>query len=133
MLPAGLMLDAGRRVISGTPRTAARRATYAWTATDEDGDTATVRFAIVVEPDSMPTFGDTVADQSYRVSTAIVALVLPAASAGDGELQYALTPTLPPGLVLDIATRTVSGTPTAQAGSASTPGRRRTKTATPRP
>ena len=118
MLPAGLMLDAGRRVISGTPRTAARRATYAWTATDEDGDTATVRFAIEVAPDSMPTFSDTVADQSYRVSTAIVALVLPAASAGDGELQYALTPTLPPGLVLDIATRTVSGTPTAQAGSA---------------
>ena len=117
-LPAGLALDAGRRVISGTPRTAARRATYAWTATDEDGDTATVRFAIVVAPDSMPTFGDTVADQSYRMSTAIVDLVLPAASAGDGELQYALTPALPPGLVLDIATRTVSGTPTAQAGSA---------------
>ena len=117
-LPAGLMLDAGQRTISGTPRTAARRTTYAWTATDEDGDTATVRFAIVVEPDSMPTFGDTVADQSYRVSTAIVALVLPAASAGDGELQYALTPTLPPGLVLDIATRTLSGTPTAQVGSA---------------
>ena len=117
-LPAGLALDAGRRAISGTPRTAARRTTYAWTATDEDGDTATVRFAIEVEPDSMPTFGDTVADQSYRVSTAIVALVLPAASAGDGELQYALTPALPPGLVLDIATRTVSGTPTAQAGSA---------------
>ena len=117
-LPAGLALDAGRRAISGTPRTAARRTTYTWTATDEDGDTATVRFAIVVAPDSMPTFSDTVADQSYRVSTAIVDLVLPAASAGDGELQYALTPAPPPGLVLDIATRTVSGTPTAQAGSA---------------
>ena len=117
-LPAGLMLDAGQRTISGTPRTAARRTTYIWTATDEDGDTATVRFAIEVAPDSMPTFSDTVADQSYRVSTAIVALVLPAASAGDGELQYALTPALPPGLVLDIVTRTLSGTPTAQAGSA---------------
>ena len=117
-LPAGLALDAGRRAISGTPRNAARRATYAWTATDEDGDTATARFTILVEPDSMPTFSDTVANQSYRVSTAIVALVLPAASAGDGELQYALTPALPPGLVLDIATRTVSGTPTAQSASA---------------
>ena len=117
-LPAGLAVDAVGRTVTGTPAQASARATYTWTATDEDGDTATVQFAIEVEPDSMPTFGNTVADQSYRVSTAIVDLVLPAASAGDGELQYALTPALPPGLVLDIATRTISGTPTVQAASA---------------
>ena len=114
-LPAGLALDARRRSISGTPRIAARRTTYTWTATDEDGDTATVTFAIEVEPDSMPTFGAaSMADQRYRVSTAIIDVVLPSAAAGDGALRYALTPQLPPGLVLDMASYTISGTPTAQ-------------------
>ena len=117
-LPSGLALDAGLGAIRGTPSSATTRTTYTWTATDEDGDTATVTFAIEVEPDSMPTFGSaSVPDQSYRVSTAIVDLVLPGATAGDGELQYALAPALPAGLAFDIAARTVSGTPTAQAGS----------------
>ena len=115
-LPAGLALDARRRSISGTPRIAARRTTYTWTATDEDGDTTTVTFSIEVESDSMPTFGAAgMADQRYRVSTAIIDLVLPSAAAGDGALRYALTPQLPPGLVLDMASQTISGTPTAQA------------------
>ena len=116
-LPSGLALDVSRRSISGTPRIAARRTTYTWTATDEDGDTATVTFAIEVEPDSMPMFGAaSMADQRYRVSTAIIDLVLPSAAAGDGALRYALTPQLlPPGLALDIASQTISGTPTAQA------------------
>ena len=115
-LPSGLTLDAGRGAISGTPSTATTRTTYTWTATDEDGDTATVTFAIEVEPDLMPTFGGaSVPDRSYRVSTAIVDFALPGATSGDGELQYALTPALPPGLAFDAATRTVSGTPTAQA------------------
>ena len=118
-LPAGLALDIGARTIDGTPTVAAGRTIYTWTATDEDGDAATVTFAIEVEPDLMPTFGGaSIADQSYRVSTAIIDLVLPLASAGDGSLTYSLTPGLPPGLSFDLASRTISGTPTEQAGRA---------------
>ena len=118
-LPRGLALDVRRRTVAGTPSAASRRATYTWTATDEDGDTATLRFAVAVEPDAMPTFGGAgVADQRYRVSTAVIDLVLPRATSGDGELVYGLTPALPPGLALDSATRTIAGTPTAQASRA---------------
>ena len=114
-LPRGLALDVRRRTVAGTPSAESRRATYTWTATDEDGDTATLRFAVAVEPDAMPTFGGAgVADQRYRVSTAVIDLVLPRATSGDGELVYGLTPALPPGLALDSATRTISGTPTAR-------------------
>ena len=118
-LPRGLALDVRRRTVAGTPSAASRRATYTWTATDEDGDTATLRFAVAVEPDAMPTFGGAgVADQRYRVSTAVIDLVLPRATSGDGELVYGLTPALPPGLALDSATRAISGTPTARASRA---------------
>ena len=118
-LPRGLALDVRRRTVAGTPSAASRRATYTWTATDEDGDTATLRFAVAVEPDAMPTFGGAnVADQRYRVSTAVVDLVLPRATSGDGELVYGLTPALPPGLALDSATRTIAGIPTARASRA---------------
>ena len=64
--------------------------------------------------DLTPSFGDaTITDRSFAQNAAIAAFVLPEASGGDGTLSYALTPDLPAGLVLDVATRTVSGTPTA--------------------
>ena len=109
-LPRGLALDSGRRTVSGTPSVDSRRAMYAWTATDEDGDSATATFAIEVEPDSMPAFRTTIADQTYRVGSP-VSLLLPEAAGGDGALSYSMTPALPDGLVLDHGTRTVSGTP----------------------
>ena len=40
------------------------------------------------------------------------AVMLPAATGGDGTLLYALTPALPPGLAFDEMSRTLSGTPT---------------------
>ena len=116
-LPRGLTFNASSRTISGTPTAATPRARYAFSATDEDGDSATLTFAIEVEPDLMPTFGGaTVPAQQYRVSTAIIDLVLPPASGGDGTLTYGIAPALPSGLAYDAATRTVSGTPTMQVG-----------------
>ena len=116
-LPSGLTFDADARVVAGTPAEAAARTQYTYAATDEDGDVATLAFAIEVEPDLMPTFGDAaVPAQQYRVSTAIIDLVLPAASGGDGTLNYALTPALPSGLTFDVDALTIAGTPTAQMG-----------------
>ena len=113
-LPRGLALDARRRTVAGTPRAASRRTTYTWTATDEDGDSASVTFSIEVEPDLMPTFSASVADQRYNRSAAILPLVLPNASGGDGALAYRLSPALPPGLAFDLASRTIAGTPSAE-------------------
>ena len=57
----------------------------------------------------------TIADQRYRVNTAITALQLPEAtprSNSSGTLSYTLTPDLPAGLSFDASTRQISGTPT---------------------
>ena len=54
-----------------------------------------------------------IADQSYTAGTAIDPLVLPAASGGTGTLTYSILSVLPAGLSFDVATRTLSGTPSA--------------------
>ncbi len=48
-LPAGLALDASACALSGTPTEIREVAEYTFTATDADGDTATLTFAIEVE------------------------------------------------------------------------------------
>ena len=111
-LPAELSFDATTRMISGTPSAAQSLTEYTYVATDEDGDTAELMFAITVEADLMPSFaGATVADQSYKQNTAIEAVTLPEATGGNGGVTYALTPDLPSGLMFDAATRMISGTP----------------------
>ncbi len=47
-LPAGLGVNLGTRELAGTPTATRPEATYVWTATDEDGDTATLAFTIAV-------------------------------------------------------------------------------------
>ena len=50
-------------------------------------------------------------DRTYTAGTAIDPLTLPAASGGDGEFTYSLSPEVP-GLRFDPATRELAGTPT---------------------
>ena len=109
-LPDGISRDAGHR-ISGTPSEPMVRTQYTWTATDADGDEATLAFSITVIEDLIPEFTETVSDQLYWVGTAIDALALPAASGGNGALSHALSPALPEGLAFDADTRMVTGTP----------------------
>ena len=66
---------------------------------------------IEVTRDTAPSFMDSVSHQTYPVGTAIRPLTLPAASGGDGRLNYTLGPELPPGLSFDSAARTLTGTP----------------------
>ena len=67
--------------------------------------------------DLTPDFGSAaVPAQAWTENTAIAALTLPAATGGDGALSYGLTPAPPSGVVLDAATRTLSGTPTEPQG-----------------
>ncbi|WP_424946732.1 putative Ig domain-containing protein [Candidatus Spongiihabitans sp.] len=72
--------------------------------------TDTLRFTItVVEP---PRFDPEVIEQTYTISAPIRSLQLPTAGGGHGDLSYALTQELPPGLDFDTDTHTISGTPT---------------------
>ena len=113
-LPQGIELDG--RVLKGTPSEVQESSDvdYAWLVVDADGDTAELTFDIEVYADLLPSFGDAaLADRTWTQRQAITAFTLPAATGGDGDLTYALTPDLPAGVVRDAATREVSGTPTA--------------------
>ena len=110
----------GTRTISGTPTAVTTGAppSFTWTATDTTGPTASMTFTItVIEPivqDIAPFFTiASVPDQTYTQSAAIRELVLPDATAGNGDISYTLTGTLPAGLSYIEARRTISGTPTA--------------------
>ena len=62
-LPGGVTREPSTQVLTGTPTEESSRTEYTWTATDADGDTAALTFTITVEPDLMPSFEGTVADQ----------------------------------------------------------------------
>ena len=111
-LPAALSFDAATRTISGTPSAVAAARTYTYSVTDDDGDSGRTTFQIEVVADTTPTFsGASVDDQSYTAAEMIEALTLPAATGGNGDLTYGISPDLPTGLAFDAATRIISGTP----------------------
>ena len=111
-LPSGLTFDAKTRVLSGTPQEALDATEYTLTATDADGDVATLTFTLAVIADRLPAFGDgtRIAAQRYFIG-GNVRVTLPEATGGDGTLVYILLPFLPSGLRFDSATHTISGTP----------------------
>ena len=78
-------------------------------------DTDTLTFSITVETDTAPAFaaGASVSAQNYLVGTMITPLTLPAATGGNGDITYALSP--PGGLIFDPATRILTGAPTTAA------------------
>ncbi len=107
-LPTGLSFDAATRTLSGTPADLQDETTYTLTATDVDGDTATLTFSITVGPDLWPIFDRPPADaafggqdcmgRDYIENVPAPQWVLPRAVGGNGTLAYALAPALPPGL-----------------------------------
>ena len=114
----GLQFSSTTRTLSGTP-TAAGIHSMTYRVVDNDGDAATLTFALLVtesaptSSDTVPSFGSrTIANQTYTAGVAISALVLPAATGGNSPLTYSLVPRVP-GLQFSAATRTLSGTPTA--------------------
>ncbi len=120
-LPAGLQLDGTTHVISGTPTVEFDRTRFTWIATDTDGDTVTLTFSIMVLPELPLQFPSSasIANQIFLQNDEIDFVELPAARGGVGDLTYMLTPDLPEGLMLDVETREIAGTP-AEAMSATT-------------
>ena len=77
-----------------------------------DGEWSATVTGAPAAPAERLTFGEArIEDQRFRQHAAIAPLVLPAATGGEGLLNYALSPALPAGLVFDAATRTLSGAP----------------------
>ena len=77
-LPAGLTFGSSQRVLAGIPLTIMEATEYLYQATDEDGDTVTLRFWITVEgspptanagPDLLGQPGEVVTFQANRLST----------------------------------------------------------------
>ena len=96
--------------LAGTPAVPAQAAAWTLTATDADGDTATLTFTVEVAPDLVPSFGDAqVPPQRYVQDLEIDPLALPAATGGNGPLAYALAPDLPEGLGYTDPADTTSG------------------------
>ncbi len=107
-LPAGVTMSSSRAV-SGTP-TAAGSGTAIVTARDTDGDTDTVSFNWTVSADLKPSFATvTLTKLNWTEGQAVATFTVPAASGGDGTLNYAAGG-LPSGVSMD-SSRTVSGTP----------------------
>ncbi len=116
--PAGVTFDPLSRLLSGKPTATQAAVTYTYTAADSDddtsaGDTARQSFTITVAaPDTAPALAGTVPDQQWVTGQRITPLTLPAATGGNGELTYSLSPDPPDGVTFNPSTRTLSGTPT---------------------
>ena len=103
-------------VLESAEPTADRFATITHAASGGDYGEVTGSVTVDVQADRHPSFGDArIADQFYTAEREIDPLVLPAASGGDGELRYTLTPAPPAGLTFNAETRTLAGTPQAAA------------------
>ena len=109
--PNGVAKDASHEV-SGKPSVALAATNYTWTATDGDGDKASVTFSVTVADNNVPSFAATVDDQTWTRNAAIDGFTLPTATGGDGAISYALDPALPAGVAKD-ASHEVTGTPSA--------------------
>jgi hypothetical protein len=121
-LPASLSYNQSNRTITGTP-TAPETATISVTATDDDGETATVAFKLVVvaspsPPDNQaPQVSSLIPNQtatvgqlfSYTIDTGVF-------TDSDGSIsKVEIVNGLPNGLMYTSATRVISGTPAAPA------------------
>ena len=136
--PVGLNFEPSTRVLSGTPTEVMVRTRYGYSVRDTDGnaagddaDTLLLDITVTARADNLvPAFADgaSIAAQNYIAGSPITPLTLPEASGGDGTLVYSLRTTganptvitdlstVIPGLTLDIAARTITGTPTTASG-----------------
>ena len=113
-LPDGMSLDEDSRIVSGTPRNLLEITEFTWTVSDESGETTSITFEMSVIEDLQPSFSaDTsIMNLILRKDADMMPVTLPEASGGNDELTYTLSPELPTGVQLDIASRVISGTPT---------------------
>ncbi len=118
--PPDLSFDGGSRKLTGTPTAMTSATTLTYTVTDASGAMATADFTVTVNADVTLAVLTPPPAQSYTAGTLITPpLVLSAVTGGTAPLTYTLTGPgggpLPDGLDFTAGTRTLSGTPTAEA------------------
>ena len=109
-LPAGLTFDIGARSVSGVPSSAAQATPYTYSATDADGNSASLTFSIEVA--EAVAIEWVILDFNFARGERINPIELPPAEGGVPPLTYTLEPALPVGMMFDDSLRTISGTPT---------------------
>jgi len=111
-LPAGLALDPGTGILSGTPTAVTAATSYTVTASNAAGSTTATLIITVTAALAAPS-GLTypVSTPDYTVGTAITADS--PTSTGGAVSSYSIAPALPAGLAMDPGTGIISGTPTA--------------------
>ena len=114
-VPGGLNFDPSTRILSGTPKDIIGNFDLTYKVTDTNNASASVDFMVTIS--NGLAFVNELVNQNYTQGTKIDDLQLPAATGGTGTLTYTLTGPatnrdLPPGLIFDPVTRTLSGTPT---------------------
>ncbi len=108
-LPAGLTRS--ERTLRGTPSELTAMTSFTWAVQDATGSVARQDFGLEVYRMSFTTRVD---DQVVPMGQPIGMLVLPEVSGGKDPVTYSFTVlSLPSGLLFDLPTRTVSGTPLA--------------------
>ena len=114
-LPAGLALNSGTGIVSGTPTAVAATASYTVTAYGLTGST-TATLSITVN-DQPPTALSYAAGQAAYTINAPITPNAPA-NRGGTVISYSVLPALPAGLSLNTATGVISGEPSALAAAA---------------
>src|SRR5208283_5275523 len=109
---AGLILDPGTGVITGTPTAMAALAHYTVTATNQAGQAST---SLTITVDSSTLLPPSNLTYSTNPATYTVGVPITAntpSSSGGAVASYGVLPALPTGLVLDPGTGIITGTPT---------------------
>jgi len=108
-LPAGIVLDSGTGIVSGTPTAVVAMASYTITGTGTGGST-TVTLSITVNDQAPTALSYAAGTASYIVATPITPNF--PANTGGTVVSYSVSPALPAGLSLSITTGIISGNPT---------------------
>ena len=109
----GLSVDLENRILTGTPDTVTDAVTYTYTAFDDNNVSATLTFTVTVNPPLSFDFGTIAAPEAsydFFINHPITPIILPPTT-GTAQLTRTLMP-IPDGLIFDVATRTLFGTPT---------------------
>jgi hypothetical protein len=110
-LPAGLAFNTATGAITGTPTATSLSQSYVVNVVDTNGSTASRSFALSVN--DVVTATQSVTTTSFVLNATAIPFIPVTGAGGTGPLSYSVSPSLPSGLSMSLASGQVSGTPTA--------------------